>query len=163
MVYRPGHCDLGWFSGIRCRSLLLHYDQHPRRPERNLRLWQFCCCDLRRAVARLVSSAGTKRILQGLDLASAGRSSRAHSAVLRDWAYSSYAGLSPQSVPGGTFFFTVNLLDREPKLANSAHRCAARRRSATGPPAHLSISMPSCPSRSHALFVDVAARRCGFS
>src|SRR5260370_40426548 len=65
-------------------------------------------------------------------------------------------------VPGGTFFFTVNLLDRRSNLLVTnidALRDAVRRVRART----FSHRLLGRPPRPHALSVDVAARRCRFS
>jgi hypothetical protein len=48
--------------------------------------------------------------------ASVGRKSGAHSAGIGGPAYSRHAGYRRNRVPGGTFFFTVNLFDRRSNL-----------------------------------------------
>jgi putative transposase len=80
--------------------------------------------------------------------ASVGRNSAAHSAALRGHAYSFDAGLSPNRVPGGTFFFTVNLIDRRSILlaANiGALRDAVRRVRARAPFSHRHLGRPPRP------------------
>jgi REP element-mobilizing transposase RayT len=66
-------------------------------------------------------------------------------------------------IPGGTFFFTVTLLERRRKLLTEnidnlreVFKAARRRRPFT-------IEGPSLFARSFALHLDFALKRCGFS
>jgi hypothetical protein len=66
-------------------------------------------------------------------------------------------------VPGGTFFFTVNLFDRRSNLLVAqidAVRDAVRQVRARAPFSYRCLGRPSRP---HALSVDVTGRRCRFS
>src|ERR1700736_3946141 len=92
--------------------------------------------------------------------ASVGRKSGVHSAFPKARAYSRHAGLSPQSGSGRNF-----LLYGEPARpsfgsARDADRDIARRGSPGARRRTLSHRRLGCPSRSHALPVDLAAGRC---
>src|ERR1700730_6105957 len=95
--------------------------------------------------------------------ASVGRKSGAHSALLIARAYSGHAGLSPRSGSGRNL-----LLYGEPArppfgLVGHADRPLARRGSPGARPRTLPYRRPGRPSRSYALPVDLAGRRCRLS
>ena len=68
------------------------------------------------AVAPRASFSTVSLISARQRAASVGRNSGAHSAFRRCKAYSLHAGYSHNLVPGGTFFFTLNFLDRRSDL-----------------------------------------------
>jgi hypothetical protein len=62
-------------------------------------------------------------------------------------------------VPGGTFFFTVNLLDRRSNPVGDEYRRVTRRSSPSARPRTFSHRRLGRPPRPHTLSVDVAASR----
>jgi hypothetical protein len=66
-------------------------------------------------------------------------------------------------VPGGTFFFTVNLLDRHSDLLVTQIDALRNAVSAGAPPRRFPHRRPGRASRPHALPVDPAGRRCRLS
>jgi hypothetical protein len=97
---------------------------------------------------------------RGLPAASVGRKSGAHSAAPKARAYSRRADYRRNRVPGGTFFFTVNLHDpRSDLLVTQIDilRDAVRRLRVRTP---FRIDRLGCPPRSYALPLDLATRRC---
>jgi transcriptional regulator with XRE-family HTH domain len=89
-----------------------------------------------------------------------GRKSAAHSASLKARAYSRHAGLSPQS--GSRRNLLLNGQPARPPLGSvgDADRHIARRGSPGARPRTLPHRRLGCPSRSYALSVDLAVRRC---